>query len=271
MSSATRQSTAAARERLEALTDHASVDLTALSGDLLDVTRVLDREVSLRRILTDPAAPGQAKADLVGNLLQGKVGADAQDLVSGMVRSRWARGRDLADATEQLAALSLIISADKAGELDEVEDELFRFGRVVAGNVELRSALTDQAATGSAKAELVSNLLGGKAKAATVALVTALVTQPRGRSLESGLEEYSRLAAGRRGRVVALVTTAVPMSDAQKDRLAVSLASLVGRQVHLNLDVDPAVLGGVRVEVGDEIIEGTIAGRLDSAQRGLAG
>jgi F-type H+-transporting ATPase subunit delta len=271
VSGAIRQSTAAARERLEALTDNASVDLTALSNDLLDITRVLDREVTLRRILTDPAAPGQAKADLVGNLLRGKVGADAIDLVSGMVRSRWTAGRDLSDATEQLAALALIISADKANELDEVEDELFRFGRLVASNVELRSALTDNAASNVAKAELVRNLLAGKAKAATVALVTALVTQPRGRSLESGLDEYARLAAGRRGRVVALVTTAVPMSDAQKERLAASLGSLVGRQVHLNLDVDPSVLGGVRIEIGDEIIEGTIAGRLDSARRGLAG
>ncbi|WP_042373567.1 F0F1 ATP synthase subunit delta [Streptacidiphilus neutrinimicus] len=271
MSGSTRQSTAAARERLEALTDNTSVDLAALAGDLLDVTRVLDREVSLRRILTDPATPGQAKADLVANLLTGKVGAETVDLLSGMVRSRWSAGRDLSDATEQLGALALIISADKANELDDVEDELFRFGRIVAGDVALRSALTDSAAAPSAKAELVRDLLGGKAKAVTVALVTALVTQPRGRSLESGLDEYARLAAGRRGRVVALVTTAVPMSDTQKERLAASLATLVGRPVHLNLDVDQQVLGGVRVQIGDEIIEGTIAGRLDSADRSLAG
>ncbi|MBF9067477.1 F0F1 ATP synthase subunit delta [Streptacidiphilus fuscans] len=271
MSAATRQSTAAARERLEALTDHASVDLDRLSDDLLDITRVLDHEAGLRRTLTDPAAPGQAKADLVTNLLQGKVGADAIDLLSGMVRSRWAAGRDLADATEQLGALALIIGADKANALDEVEDELFRFGRVVAGNVELRSALTDNAAGNEAKAALVRNLLDGKARAATIALITVLVTQPRGRSLESGLEEYARLAADRRGRVVALVTSAVPLSDAQKQRLATALASLAGRQVHLNLDVDPAVLGGVRIQIGDEIIEGTIAGRLDTASQGLAG
>ena len=271
MSGSTRQSTAAARERLEALTDNTSVDLATLSSDLLDVTRVLDREVSLRRILTDPATPGQAKADLVASLLQGKVGAETVDLLSGMVRSRWSAGRDLPDATEQLGALALIIGADKANELDDVEDELFRFGRIVAANTALRSALTDNAAAPSAKAELVSSLLGGKAKAVTVALITALVTQPRGRSLESGLEEYSRLAAARRGRVVALVTTAVPMSDAQKERLAASLATLTGHPVHLNLDVDPEVLGGVRVQIGDEIIEGTIAGRLDTANRSLAG
>jgi F-type H+-transporting ATPase subunit delta len=271
VSSATRQSNAAARERLEALTDNASVDLSALAGDLLAVTALLDRESGLRRLLTDPAQPGEQKAELVNRLLGGKIGADALDLVSGMVRTRWSASRELADATEQLAALAQIIKADRAGELDEVEDELFRFGRVVAGSIELRSALTDQAASAEAKTALVQRLLDGKAKAPTIALITSLVTQPRGRSLEGGLEEFSRLAASRRNRVVALVTTAVPLSDAQKERLSSNLAKLVGRQVHLNIDVDPSVLGGVRVQVGDEVIEGTIAGRLDTARQGLAG
>jgi F-type H+-transporting ATPase subunit delta len=271
VSNATRQSNAAARERLEALTDSASVDLKALGADLLAVTGVLDREVGLRRTLTDPATSGQRKADLVTALIGGKVGAETLDLVSGMVRSRWASSRDLVDGIEQLAAFTEIIAADKAGALDEVEDELFRFGRVVAGSTELRSALTDSTAATTAKADLVKRLLDGKAKAETVQLVGALVTQPRGRSLEGGLEEYSRLAASRRERVVALVTAAVPLSDVQKERLGASLARMVGRQVHLNIDVDPAVLGGVRIQIGDEIIEGTIASRMDGARQGLAG
>jgi len=271
VSSATRQSNAAARERLEALTDSTSVDLVALGADLLAVTGVLDREVGLRRTLTDPATDGQRKADLATALLSGKVGAEALDLVAGMVRSRWAKSRDLVDAIEQLSSLTEIIGADRAGALDEVEDELFRFGRIVASSPELRSALTDGAAKTAAKGALVQQLLGGKAKPQTTQLVVALVTQPRGRSLEGGLDEYSRLAAGRRGREVALVTAAVPLSDAQKERLGAALARLVGRQVHLNIDVDPSVLGGVRVQIGDEVIEGTVANRMDGARQGLAG
>jgi F-type H+-transporting ATPase subunit delta len=271
VSSATRQSNAAARERLEALTDSTSVDLVALGAELLAVTGVLDREVGLRRTLTDPAAAGQRKADLVTALLRGKVGAETLDLVAGTVRSRWSTSRDLVDGIEQLASLTEIIGADRAGALDEVEDELFRFGRIVASSPELRAALTDGAAASAAKGQLVRRLLGGKAKPQTVQLVVALVTQPRGRSLEGGLEAYSKLAAGRRGREVALVTVAVPLSDAQKERLAASLARLVGRPVHLNIDVDPSVLGGVRVQIGDEIIEGTVESRMDGARQGLAG
>ncbi|WP_377269366.1 F0F1 ATP synthase subunit delta [Peterkaempfera sp. SMS 1(5)a] len=271
MSGASRESSAAARERLEALTDSQSVDAARLAEELLAVTRLLDREVGLRRTLTDPARSGEAKAELIASLLRGQVGSDTVELVSGLVRSRWSAPRDLVDAVEQLAALAEIVDAHRSGALDDVEDELFRFGRIVAGNPGLRAALTDPAADAAAKTQLVKRLLDGRAKPVTVRLIVALVTQPRGRSLDGGLEEYSRLAAGRRDRVVALVTTAVPLSDLQRERLGTSLARLVGRQVHLNVVADPAVLGGIRVQIGDEIIEGTIASRLDSARQGLAG
>lgn len=271
MSGASRESSAAARGRLESVIESASVDAARLAEELLAVTRLLDREVGLRRVLTDPARKGEAKAQLAGSLLSGQVGAETADLVSELVRSRWSSSRDLVDTLEQLAAMAEIVDADRAGVLDDVEDELFRFGRIVAGNPALRAALTDPAAGSAAKTDLVKRLLEGKAKPATVRLIVALVTQPRGRSLDGGLEEYSRLAAGWRDRVVALVTTAVPLSDSQRERLGTSLTRLVGRRVHLNAVVDPTVLGGVRVQIGDEIIEGTIASRLDSARQGLAG
>jgi F-type H+-transporting ATPase subunit delta len=101
--------------------------------------------------------------------------------------------------------------------------------------------------------------------------VTNLVANPRGRSLEQGLESYSKLAAARRGRVVALVTSAVPLSDSQKERLSGALGRLYGRQVHPNIDVDPSVRGGVRVQIGDEIIDGTVSSRLEGARQALEG
>lgn len=271
MIGASREALAAGRENLESLTDNTSVDAAKLAEELAAVTALLDREVSLRRVLTDPARSGQDKAQLVASLLSGQVSGETVDLVSGLVRSRWSGPRDLVDAVEELAAYAEVVAADKAGVLDDVEDELFRFGRVVAGSHELRAALTEPKADAAAKAGLVRKLLGGRANAGTVRLVTSLVTAPRGRSLEGGLETYSKLAASRRGRVVALVTSAIPLSDRQKDRLAAALAGLYGRQVHLNIDVDPAVQGGVRVQIGDEVIDGTVASRLEGARQGLEG
>jgi len=271
MNGASREALAAARERFDALTDNTSVDAAKLADELAAVTALLDREVSLRRVLTDPAQPGEAKAELAQRLLGGQVGGEAVDLVSGMVRSRWSRSRDLADAVEELASSADLVAAQRAGTLDNVEDELFRFGRIVSSSSELRSALADRRASGTAKAGLVRELLGGRADRVTERLVLRLVTQPRGRSLEPGLDELSKLAAARRDRVVAVVTSAVPLSDRQKERLGAALAQLYGHQVHLNLDVDPEVLGGVVVRVGDEVVNGTIADRLEGASRRMAG
>ncbi|WP_329221056.1 F0F1 ATP synthase subunit delta [Streptomyces sp. NBC_01485] len=267
---ASREAFAAARERLDALTDSTSVDAAQLAGELAAVTAVLDREVSLRRVLTDPAQAGDAKAELVQRLLGTQISGTAADLVAGTVRSRWSRSRDLVDALEELACIADLTAAQKTGTLDDVEDELFRFGRIVSSNTGLRAALTDRKATVSAKSELLRSLLGGRADAATGRLVTRLVTAPRGRSLEAGLESLSKLAAERRDRMVAVVTSAAPLSAPQKQRLGAALAKLYGRPMHLNLDVDPAVLGGIRVQVGDEVINGSLADRIDDVARRMA-
>ncbi|WP_308207596.1 F0F1 ATP synthase subunit delta [Actinomadura madurae] len=112
-------------------------------------------------------------------------------------------------------------------------------------------------------------LLDGKVTPATLTLVTELVLRPRGRSLESGLAEYGRLVAQRRQRLVALVRTPSALSDGQRTRLAAVLAAAYGHEVHLNIEIDPTVIGGLSIELGDEIIDGTIAGRLDDVRRRL--
>ncbi|MFF3729831.1 F0F1 ATP synthase subunit delta [Streptomyces sp. NPDC002476] len=271
MNGASREALAAARERLDALTDSTSVDAAKLADELAAVTALLQREVSLRRVLTDPSQVGEAKAELVGRLLSGQVGGETVDLVSGMVRSRWSQSRDLVDAVEELANIADLTAAQRGGDLDDVEDELFRFGRIVASDKELRAALTDRSASATAKSQLLRSLLGGRTRPATERVITRLVTQPRGRSLEAGLESLSKLAAERRDRMVAVVTSAVPLSDRQKQRLGAALAKIYGRPMHLNLDVDPEVLGGISVRVGEEIINGTIADRLAEASRRMAG
>jgi F-type H+-transporting ATPase subunit delta len=271
MNGASREALAAVRESLDALVDNTSVDVVKLADELAAVTQLLDREGALRRALTDPAQSGEAKAGLVRRVLRGQVGDEAIELVSGAVRHRWSQSRDLADAIEELANTADLIAAERSGALDDVEDELFRFSRVLGGSSDLRAALSDRAAPEEAKAGLLRSLLGGRVNPVTERLVVRLVTHPRGRSLEAGLDALSKLAAARRNRVVAVVVSAVPLSDRQKQRLGTALAKLYGRKVHLNLDVDPAVLGGISVRVGDEIINGTIADRLEEAARRMAG
>jgi F-type H+-transporting ATPase subunit delta len=274
MMGASREALSAARDSLNALADNTSVDAAVLAGELASVTALLDREVSLRRLLTDPAQPGDAKAELVGRLLGGQVGGETVDLVSGMVRSRWSASRDLVDATEELADTADLIAAERAGTLDAVEDEIFRFGRIVASSPELRATLggkTGGAQLHEANGRLVRGLLDGRSQDATERLVGRLVERPRGRSLEGGLESLSRLAAERRNRSVAVVVSAVPLSNQQRQRLGGALARLYGREIQLNLDVDPAVLGGISVRIGDEVIAGTIADRIEEVTRRMTG
>lgn len=271
MNGASRDAQAAARESLTALTDNTSADAAELADELAAVTALLDREVALRRVLSDPSRSGERKAELVGSVLGGQVSGATVDLVSGMVRSRWSAPRDLVDAIEELADTADLIAAERAGSLEETEDELFRFSRTVSSSPQLRAALANPSAGSEAKRALLHTLLGGKARPATERLVTRLVTQPRGRSLEAGLEALSRLAAERRDRSVAVVTSAVPLSDQQKERLGSVLARMYGRRMHLNLDVDPEVLGGIAVRIGDEVINGSIADRLSEAERRMAG
>lgn len=174
MHGASREALAAARERLDALTDSTSVDAGSLADELAAVTALLHREVSLRRVLTDPAQSGEAKAELAQRLLGTQVSGTAVDLVAGTVRSRWSQSRDLVDALEQLANIADLTAAQKRGRLDNVEDELFRFGRIISSNTELRAALTSRSATTAAKSELLAGLLGSRAERTTERLVTRL-------------------------------------------------------------------------------------------------
>ena len=157
-----------------------------------------------------------------------------------------------------------------AGEADAVETQLFTVERLVADNPELRDALADPARSVEDKQQLLRGLLEGKAARGTIQLAEQAVTGTH-RTVSLAIESYQQLAASERDRVVALVRVARPLSDTESERLKAALSRQYSRQVDLNVLVDPAVLGGVRVEVGDDVIDGTVSSRLDGARRKLAG
>jgi F-type H+-transporting ATPase subunit delta len=272
MQGTSRESLAQAQDRLETLLRQQPASGRAALGDaLFEVTGLLDSNAALRRAVTDPSREGSDKATLITRLLDGQVPAEAVDVVAGIVRSRWSRSRDVADATERLAVSSILAAAQAQDRLDTVEDELFRFGRTVYGAPELRDVLTDRTVAGERKAAVVDDLLSGKVAAETLRLTRQAVLAPRGAHLDAILDEYGRLAAERRELQVAHVVVAMPLDSAQQDRLAAALSRTQGHPVHLNIDVDPEVLGGIRVEIGHEVLDGTVSRRLDDARRALAG
>jgi F-type H+-transporting ATPase subunit delta len=271
MRGSSRASLASAEERLEALLGAPYADRTAIADGLFAVAALLDQNVTLRRALTDPSQEGEAKAGLANRLLEGKLPGGVVDLVAGLARSRWAQARDLADACEQLAVTALMAAAEAEGRLDRVEDELFRFGRVVNADPQLRSALADRRGSVERRTQLLHQLLADKVAPETLRLARQAVLAARGLNLEAALTHYGQLAARRREQLVAHVLVALPLEEAQRDRLTAALRQMYGRPVHLNVDVNPDVLGGIRVEIGDEVLDGTVGRRLDDARRRLAG
>lgn len=267
-----RESLAAARETLGTLVRSGDTDLGALSDELFELTSVLDRERGLRRALTDPSRNGDDRAGLAREVLGGdRIGGAALDVLVWAVRARWSAPRDLADALEQLAVEAQVAKAEQAGRLDSVEDELFRTARIVAGSPQLRVALSDLSAPLESRAALIEGLLDGRTTEETRRLVRQAVTSPRGRTFDRILTEYGEVAAERRSRLVATVTASVPLTEEQRSRLAAVLARTYGHEVHLNVEVDPDVIGGIRVAIGDEVIDGSVLSRLDDARRRLAG
>src|SRR4051794_37803345 len=242
-----------------------------IGDSLLSVAAVLDGQPSLRAALTDPARSGETKAALIEALLSGKAPEQVVDLLAGMTRSRWSTPKDLADAVAALGVDAVLVSAERHNRLDEVQDELFRFSRIVAAQPELRQALTDRAAPADRKDELLTDLLRDKTTVEAARLIVNAVASPRGRSPEHNLEALSDAAAARRRRLIALVTAAVPLTEQQREHLVSSLSRQFGRDVQLNVVVDPDVVGGLRVTVGDEVIDGTLATRLNETQRRIAG
>ena len=269
MQGASREALAAGEDRLDALTGVAGADIAGIADDLAAVASVLGGDVSLRRMLTDPGRPAALRADVATTLLAGKISADAAALVAGLCRSRWSQPRDLADAVATLAVRADLAIAERDGKLSDVEDELFRLGRILDGNGELASALSERTSS-ERRQELLASLIQGKVDPTTYRLAARLVANPRGRSISAGLTEIAKQAAERRQRLVAVVRAAMPLTEEQRDRLSRVLGRLYGQQVHLNVDLAPELIGGLSVRVGDEVIDGSVANKLAETTRKLA-
>jgi len=268
MRGASRASLADAKERLLALTSAAS-DAGRIGDELFAVVDLLDRNPPLRRALADDSSARNARAGLMTAILGSNVSPDTAELAGSVVTAHWSTPGDLVDAIEQLGVLAIVAQADQAGQLDDLEDDLFRFARVVGSSAELRTALGNPFAPAEAKRALVSALLAGKATPSAIQLVTQAALHPRGRSLDRSLEEYGRLAAEQRERLIAEVRVADELSAEQRSRLIAALSRTYGHEVHLNVVLDREVIGGMIIRIGGEQIDGSVATRLAEIRRRL--
>jgi F-type H+-transporting ATPase subunit delta len=270
-SSVSREAYAAATERLVAATLKATApQLATVADEILSVAGVLRAQPRLRRALTDPSRSGAERAELLRSLLSGRVTQVTVDVLGTLVAGRFSTPGELLDATERLGAEALLTSADREGILGDVEDELFRFGQIVAGDPDLAVTLSDPGAPVERRAKLVHDLLKGKVRLATGRLIEVALEGFGGRSFEGSLTRLVEATAAKRDREVAYVTVAKPLTDGEEQALSGKLAGMYGRPVSLKVVVNPSVLGGVSVRVGSDLYDGTILRRLNAAKQAFA-
>lgn len=166
-------------------------------------------------------------------------------------------------------AAALIEVARAEGALERVEDELYQVARLIQSNDQLRSTLTDEGVPVDRRQAIVEDLLGPKASPVTTALVSFLVAAGRARQLPEIVTRLVDRSADARGEIVAEVRSAVPLDADQQQRLVAALSAHTGKRVAVKVLVDPSVLGGLRVELGDTVIDGTVRSRLNQLREVL--
>jgi F-type H+-transporting ATPase subunit delta len=275
---ASRQSLAAVRERLNevlaARTGSGSAALAAnqtLADELDSAAGLLGSQPRLRRTLADPATDAESRGRLVRSLFDGKVGAEALEIIAAAVTQRWSAPWDLADALSVVSDDVLLASAEQDGQLDEVEDELFRFERILADNGQLVTAFDDANASTARRVDLLKAVLADKVNPITFALIEHAINSSRKSSVQLALDDLLEASAVRRNRSVARVLSASELTVDQTERLSSALSGLYGRAISVRSAVDPSVKGGLEVRVGDELIDGTIATKLAATRAALAG
>jgi F-type H+-transporting ATPase subunit delta len=261
--SATRQALAAAKDALAAL---GGKDGLVVGEQLFEAARVIGDSAPLRAMFADPAAAAADKKSVVDRIFGG-IDAPARGVLSEIVGSRWSTHDDLLAGIEEIAIRAVAASATQA---ESIESELFTFGTAVSSDAELELAVGSKLGSAASKSTLVTALLGGKASEQTLAIVDHLVQQPRGRRIGELMRTAASIVADQAGLAVATVISASPLSESQLDRLRASLATSYGRQLRINEVIDASIIGGIRVQIGDDVIDGSIATRLNDLRLQLA-
>jgi F-type H+-transporting ATPase subunit delta len=265
MGSASREALAASKRALAALGDGADL---ATAQDLLRADRLIGESGQLRAVLGDPTADAEAKSTLVSRIFSRQLSGSAVSLLETIAGLHWSSQDDLLQGIEEIGIRAIAASAPQGV---SIEEELFAFGGAVSSNDQLELALANKLGHPESKMSLLDTLLSGKAAEGTLAIVRQLVLQPRGRRLRVALEEAAWIVADEAGQAIATVTAAAPIGDDQLRRLGQVLSAQYGRKITVNVVVDPAVIGGLRVQIGDDVIDGTIATRLSDVRLKLAG
>ncbi|MHA6511686.1 F0F1 ATP synthase subunit delta [Tessaracoccus sp. Z1128] len=258
----------AAPAGLDGAVDSIVTDATTAS-ELFAVVDLIDGQPMLRRSLSDPSASVEDRLGLAARLFRGRVSEATLTVITEAVKASWKTGADMVAGLERQGIRLSLQHAHRAGVIDEVADQLHSLTSAIDGNRELAATLRNQTYPVAAKQELVDTLIAGKVAPATRTLAARAV-RARRRNIAQTVDTILEMAAEVSGEKIARVTVARPLDEARIARLKAALEAQIGRTVSLQIDVDPSVLGGMNVAIDDDVIESTVAARLDHARRQLS-
>jgi ATP synthase F1 delta subunit len=246
--------------------------LSTVSAELVSVAKMLEREMVVTRYLTVPAEDAAPRVRLLERLVSGEVADPTLDVLRAAVSERWSANADLVDAIEHVSRQALLEVAEREDQVDEVEEQLFRFSRILDAQPRLGILLGDYSAPAEGRIALLSKVLdssSGSVNKIAIALLSQTVELLRGEPAEEAMKFLAEVAVARRGEVVAQVGAAAELSDAQRTRLTEVLSRIYGHPVTVQLEIDPELLGGLLISVGDEVVDGTLSSRLATAEAQL--
>ncbi|WP_336660785.1 F0F1 ATP synthase subunit delta [Leucobacter sp. USHLN153] len=257
MGSASREALAQARSALNAGLD------TNAGGELLQAARQIAESPALAAALGDASASAQAKTQVVERLFSG-LSAGARSVLAAAVQGRWSNVDEFVSGVEELG-IRAVGAADAT-----LSDELLAVVDVIDRHHELQLSLGSKLADPAGKVALVRSLFSGKTSEASLSVLAHLVASPRGRRLDASLRRAARIAADESGSELATVTVATPLTAEQHARLGRALSASAGRPVRITTVVDPELVGGIRVQIADDVIDGSVRARLDDLRQQLA-
>lgn len=267
MSSSTRQAVAAAKEILSPLLADAELKF---AEEIFAIGSAVASSKQLRNILSDPSAEIARKKAAISAVFGSSVSSKSVDFIAKLVGLRWSNGQDLVRALEELAVHAVAAIAARSNDLEKLEVELFEFRKVVDSSQDLQIALSGRQASFEQKLTLIEKLTQGKFGPEAMLLIRFAVAGSTKRRLSVVIEQFGRLLASFAGKLVATVTVASALTSEQQSALEKVLSRDYGHALRLNVEVDPAILGGLKVQVAGEIIDGSVANRLKQARMMLA-
>lgn len=256
-------------ETISAAGGDAATAAEQIGSDLFAVVGFLDSERSLRTAFGDVSAPVDVRQGLARQLFGSQIGAGSLAVVVEAVGRDWSNNADLVSGLELLGRESYLKSASETDALDTVEEELFLLGRKVAANPNLEVALADKSRKATARQELLASLTTGRVSSVTEALALQAIGRLSDEKPADVFDALSNLAAGQRDRLVAKVRASVDLTASQVEALTATLTRIYNQPIVTHVVVDEDLLSGMVIKIGDEVIDGSGAGRLATIRKSL--